>query len=132
MKNLLKNHKLAKHIQDAAWSTFTSLLAYKADWYGGAIYKVGRYFPFSQLCSVCGFKNTELTLKDREWICPECRTHHDRDINSAINIMNEMLKHQTTVGHTGSHACGEHVSPTEEALLVEAGTHTCEGMKPLA
>ncbi len=132
VKNLLKNHKLAKHIQDAAWSTFTGLLAYKVDWYGGEIYKVGRYFPSSQLCSVCGFKNTELTLKDREWTCPECRTHHDRDINSAVNIRDEMLKHQTTVGHTGSHACGENVSPNEEALLVEAGTRTCEGMKPLA
>jgi putative transposase len=130
VKNLMRNHKLAQHIQDAAWSTFTSLLGYKADWYGGTVYKVGRYFPSSQLCSVCGFKHTELTLKDREWVCPQCRTQHDRDINSAINVLNEMLKHQTTVGHTGSHACGENVRPSEEALLAEAGTSPRKTAKP--
>ena len=134
VKNLLKNPKLAKHIQDAAWSTFTALLGYKADWYGGEIYKVGRYFPSSQLCSVCGFKHGELTLKDREWICPECGTQHDRDINSAINVRDEMLKHKgintSTVGHTGTansnvgNACGENISPNEEALFIEAGTST--------
>jgi putative transposase len=126
VKNLLKNHKLAKHIQDAAWSTFTSQLAYKAEWYGGEVYKVGRYFPSSQLCSVCEFKNTALTLKDREWVCPDCGTQHDRDVNAAINVLNEMIK-QTTVGHTGSYACGEKVSPTEEALLIEAGTSPRKG-----
>ena len=62
---------------------------YKAGWYDREIIQVSQWFPSSKLCSCCGYKNDDLTLKDREWICPECKTHHDRDLNAAINIRNE-------------------------------------------
>ncbi len=106
VKNLLKNRKLAKYIQDASWSTFLGLLEYKASWYGAEIRKVGWFFPSTQTCHVCGYRNAELTLADREWTCPRCGTHHDRDINAAKSIWKE-----TTVGHTGSDACGACVRP---------------------
>jgi putative transposase len=64
-------------------------LKYKAEWCGRYIVEVDRFYPSSKLCNCCGYKNNELTLKDREWTCPECKTHHNRDLNAAINIRNE-------------------------------------------
>ena len=88
--NMLKNHKLAKSIQDASWSQFVNMLIYKADWYGREIIFIDRFYPSSQTCNVCGFKNVDTkNLKVRKWDCPNCKTTHDRDINAAINILNE-------------------------------------------
>ena len=89
---MLKNHKLAKSIQELSLNRFKTMLIYKAEWYGRDIIQVSRWFPSSKLCSCCDYKNVDLTLKDRTWLCPECNTLHDRDINAAINIKNEGYK----------------------------------------
>lgn len=84
--NLLKNHRLAGAISDVSWSSFTTMLKYKAEWYGKNLIQIGRFEPSSKTCSGCGHINEELTLKDREWTCTSCSVHHDRDLNAAINI----------------------------------------------
>ena len=89
---MLRNHKLAKSISDVSWSSFVNKLQYRADWYGREIIKVDQWFPSSQICSGCGHKGGKKSLDIREWTCPLCSAHHDRDINASLNILGEGLR----------------------------------------
>jgi putative transposase len=89
---MMQNHKLAKSIQELSLGRFKEILKYKAEWFNREIVEIGRYYPSSKTCSVCNFKNKELTLKDREWVCDNCGTEHDRDDNASKNIKKEGIR----------------------------------------
>jgi putative transposase len=103
VKNMVKNHSLAKAISDVGWSEFVSQLEYKAAWYGRNLVKIDKWYPSSKRCFYCGHILDSLTLAVRVWTCPECGVVHDRDINAARNIH--------AVGLTVFEACGEAVRP---------------------
>ena len=92
VSNMVKNHKLAQAISDVSWSTFVTMLEYKADWYGKNILKIGIFEPSSKLHANCGYINKDLTLSDREWTCPKCGELVSRDVNAAINIKSFALR----------------------------------------
>jgi len=87
VKNMVKNRKLALSITDASWGELVRQLEYKCDWYGRTLVKIDRWFPSSKRCGKCGHIVEKLPLNIREWDCPNCDAHHDRDINAAQNIV---------------------------------------------
>ena len=91
VKGMVKNHNLADSISEVSWYEFVRQLKYKAEWRGRVVVQVDRFFPSSKTCYNCGFINQDLTLNDREWTCPKCGTHHDRDINASLNILRQGL-----------------------------------------
>ena len=107
-----------RNISDCGFYSFVQKLTYKAEWYGRLLRKVSRWYPSSQLCSVCGYRNKDLTLADRTWVCPICGAVHDRDENSATNIHNEGIDPSWNRGR----AVRPGVRPVEDGLLV--GTET--------
>ena len=90
---MVRNHNLAKSIGDASWSNFVTMIVYKCEWNRKAFIQIDTFFPSSQLCNHCGYKNPEVkNLEVREWTCPVCGMYHDRDINAAKNILDEGLR----------------------------------------
>jgi putative transposase len=89
LRGMVKNHALARSLSDASLGLFGRLLEYKCDWYGKELIKVDRWFPSSKRCSACGYVLEKLPLSVREWDCPKCEAHHDRDENAAHNILAE-------------------------------------------
>jgi putative transposase len=83
---MIQNHKLARSISEVAWGEFYRQLEYKCRWKGINLVRIGRFEPSSRLCP-CGYRNENLTMKNREWTCPKCNVRHDRDLLAANNIM---------------------------------------------
>ena len=90
--NMIKNRKLSKSIADVGWSMFVNMIKYKCERYGKNFVQIDQWFPSSQICSHCDHKDCKKVLSIREWTCSNCGTHHDRDINAAINIKNKGLE----------------------------------------
>jgi len=116
VKNMVKNHCLAKAISDVGWGEFTRQLEYKSKWYGRTLVKIDRFYPSSKTCHACKHVLDSLTLDIREWVCPQCGVAHDRDTNAALNILAEGLSVA---------ACGGSLRPVRakarQATPVEAG-----------
>ncbi len=87
VKNMLKNHSLAKSISDVGWGEFVRQLEYKAAWYGRTLVKIDKWYPSSKRCHMCGHVLATLSLDERFWTCPQCKTFHDRDMNAAKNVL---------------------------------------------
>jgi putative transposase len=102
VKNMVQNHCLAKSISDVGWGSFVRQLEYKAQWYGRTLVKIDQWYPSSKRCFGCGHVLPSLDLSVREWTCPQCQRHHDRDLNASYNIHAAGL---------AVYACGESVRP---------------------
>ena len=124
VKGMSKNHKLAKAIQDASFGTLVSMLKYKAAWHNRRIIEIGRFFPSSKLCSSCGYRMNYMGLEIRKWTCPQCNTIHDRDINAAINIMNEGLKILDSTGRTTETEESNSSMPVENPTMDDKSSMT--------
>lgn len=112
VSNMLKNHNLARSIQELSLYRFKQILKYKADWYGRKVVEIGQFFPSSKLCNHCGTKNEELKLHNRNWACSKCGQQNDRDLNAAKNILEEGIKILTknTAGTAEIYACEDMLS----------------------
>ena len=129
IKGMVKNHNLAKAISDVGWGMFCTMLKYKAQNEGKTYIEIDRFFPSSKTCHVCLNRVDSLTLDLRAWTCKHCGTHHDRDVNAAINIRNEALR-ILALG-TSAFACGGDVSRRGktsvllDAIPNESGSQRC-------
>ncbi len=108
VKNMIQNRKLSKAISDVGWGEFIRQLAYKANWYGRTLVQIDKFYPSSKRCHACGHVLDSLSLDVRFWMCPECKTFHDRDSNAAKNVLAAGLAVAT---------CGEAVRPGRARAL---------------
>ena len=113
VKNMIRNHHLAKAIADVGWSEFVRQLEYKAQWYGRTVVKIDKFYPSSKRCFDCGYVMPKMSLNIRYWTCPACGVHHDRDVNAAQNILAAGL---------AVFACGEPIRPARKLKSQRAGT----------
>ena len=120
IKGMIKNHKLARAIQDASWGMFLTTLEYKCRWNGKNLIRIGRFQPSSKLCNCCGYKMESMPLSVREWQCPKCLSTNDRDINAARNIRD--------IGLADSLGCSDCVKSSPVAIPVSAGA-TAKGVE---
>ncbi|MFB7723041.1 RNA-guided endonuclease InsQ/TnpB family protein [Nocardia sp. NPDC056100] len=127
VRNMIKNRHLARSISDAGWGTFRNMLEYKADWYGREVIVIDRWFPSSKLCSTCGWRNEQTSLRVRAWRCDDCGATHDRDVNAAKNIL--------AAGRAAT-VCGDDVRPRRNRPArrssVKQKTPAREGLEPLS
>lgn len=123
---MVKNSKLAKSISDAGWTSFVNMLNYKSNWCGRTFHKIDRFYPSSKTCSCCNHKldKSEMTLATRHWTCPSCNTHHDRDLNAAINIANKGLNdlYELSSEECSDYIRGDFVRPIESLNSQLAGS----------
>ena len=117
---MVKNHSLARSISDQGWSEFVRMLDYKSKWYGREMVKIDRFYPSSKTCNHCGFKNSNLTLDDRIWVCPSCGNVLDRDVNAAKNILREGID-SLNRGGLGDSLC---------KLREKVDSERCQGLPP--
>ena len=127
VKGMLKNHKLAKSIQDASFGSFLNMIAYKANEQNRKYVKIGTFYPSSKLCHCCGFKYKGLKLEERFWTCPDCGTYLDRDENAAINILNEGLRILSidTDGRSGRDESLKPVDTVNDSSLEQESVIAC-------
>lgn len=139
VRGMLKNHRIAKSIQDASFSSFCNMIDYKAKELGRTYLKISTFYPSSKLCHCCGYKNTTLTLADRQWTCPNGETYLDRDNNAAINILQEGLRQlsRNTDGRSGTDKSFKPVdtvnnSSLEQESVIASDNTTCHAGKSSA
>ena len=130
VKGMKKNHHLAKSITDASWSMLVSMLQYKAEWNDKKVVRIGRYYPSSKTCHHCGYINQSLTLADRQWTCPNCKSILDRDVNAAQNILDEgliILTSAGTVDYTGGEEARADLRESRSSVKPEAHKSLAHG-----
>jgi putative transposase len=127
VRNMVRNHSLARAISDCGWGTFRQMTEYKAARAGRHVIVIDRWYPSSKTCSACGHLLAELSLKTRHWTCPSCGARHDRDVNAAKNILAAGLAVGTG---NGAHACGADVRPQGTPLRQSAVKQEPLGVSP--
>ena len=122
VKGMMKNHRLAEAIGECNWNRFVTMLQYKCGWHGKELIKVARFYPSSQTCSECGFVEKKVkNLNVREWTCPCCGCHHDRDVNAARNILRYNSARSAEHSRGAVHRpCGRACETSDRAGGVEA------------
>jgi putative transposase len=127
VKNMVRNHRLAKAIADCGWGAFRRMLEYKAARNGRRVIVIDQWYPSSKTCSACGYLLAALSLGTRAWQCPSCGTRHDRDINAAQNIL---AAGRAVAGDTPGHACGAGIRHSGSSRVQPAVKQEPQGVSP--